>query len=68
MPGTRFIEMTKLRDKLLANNEKIHWIPSHIGPGRFEISESVVDWCLSRERYWGRRCPSGNAARAIISI
>ncbi len=53
-----FIEMTKLRDKLLANNEKIHWIPSHIGPGRFgNFLESVVDWCLSRERYWGTPLP-----------
>ena len=53
-----FIEMTRLRDQLLENNGKIHWIPGHIGPGRFgHFLESVIDWCVSRERYWGTPLP-----------
>ncbi len=53
-----FIEMTRLRDQLLENNARINWIPPHIGPGRFgHFLESVIDWCISRERYWGTPLP-----------
>ncbi|HSW09913.1 MAG TPA: isoleucine--tRNA ligase [Bacillota bacterium] len=49
-----FIRMTAVRDELLANNETINWVPEHLRRGRFgNFLENVVDWCLSRERYWG---------------
>ncbi len=49
-----FIKMTEVRDDLIANNNKIHWIPESIGKGRFgDWLENVQDWGLSRNRYWG---------------
>ena len=46
--------MTAVRDKLIANNKTINWIPESIGKGRFgDWLEHVQDWGLSRNRYWG---------------
>jgi len=49
-----FIGMKSLRDNLIANNEKINWYPTHLKYGRFgNFLESIEDWALSRERFWG---------------
>ena len=56
--STWFIEMTKIRDRLVANNETIEWYPDNIKHGRFgNFIENVIDWGLSRERYWGTPLP-----------
>ncbi len=53
-----FIRTSRFREQLLANNERIEWLPEHIKHGRFgNFLESNVDWALSRERYWGTPLP-----------
>lgn len=49
-----FIKMTALKEALLNNNESVNWYPDHIKHGRFgHFLENVVDWNVSRNRYWG---------------
>lgn len=49
-----FIKTTAIRDRLLEVNRQVKWHPEHIRDGRFgKFLENVIDWCLSRERYWG---------------
>ena len=53
-----FIRTTQFKDDMLANNQRINWLPEHIKTGRFgKFLESNVDWSLSRERYWGTPLP-----------
>jgi isoleucyl-tRNA synthetase len=53
-----FINLKKVNEKILSDNENVNWVPEHFKKGRFEKTvESAPDWCISRNRYWATIMP-----------
>jgi isoleucyl-tRNA synthetase len=68
-----FINIQRIKSKLLKTNEQINWYPKEISKRYKNILESAPDWCISRNRFWATampiwECVSCNTIKVIGSV
>ncbi|GAC1321977.1 MAG: isoleucine--tRNA ligase [Acidimicrobiales bacterium] len=56
--GSWFVAVTKIKDRLVANNSQITWVPERVRDGAFgKWLEDARDWSVTRNRFWGTPIP-----------
>ncbi len=64
-----FINIQSVKEKMLAENEKITWFPEHLKHGRFKKNlESAPDWTISRNRFWASPLPFWKDAEGKVTV
>ncbi|MFZ2719966.1 MAG: class I tRNA ligase family protein, partial [Minisyncoccia bacterium] len=64
-----FINIQKVKAKMISENQKINWVPEHLKNGRFgKILESAPDWTISRNRFWASPLPIWKSKEGKVMV